>query len=481
MSDGLLQQTEPTLLGEVVIVDDDEELVNTLEEFLKLRHCAVRKAMDADRCLELFKSYPPDMAIIDLGLEDPEKDGIWLLQKLNELAPDVPVVVLSGFARIEAGVRAMRVGASDFIEKPIMPQYLFEVVRRSIMVGRERKSRVRLKQALLMPATHFVGTSILANNIREQLTNHANKNSHIMLTGPAGAGKQHTAKYLHSISSRQSEPFIVVHCVGKSVEILEKELFGDTLGNGNYIPGKIEQANGGTLYLNEFTAIPPELQKKLVRAIVRRRFQRVGGSSVAPLDFRIVSSSSKNLATAIEDGSLRKDLYDRLSVEKIHIPPLDARKVDIPELCQYFVNEFCQSSYLPRRKFSEDAVNYLQTISIPGNIRQLRNLVQFMLIKPVAEEIIQVDEIKDQNNDSSVSSDITDIDLIWGKSLREARSEFERQYLMNQINRFDGNVSIAAEHIGMERSALHRKLKDLGVETKSRYGSRVAGLKESTK
>lgn len=472
------QNSEIPFLGEVVIVDDDEELLNTLEEFLQLRHCSVRKAVDADGCLKHFQSYPPDMAIIDLGLQDPEKDGIWLLEELSKISPDVPVVVLSGFARLEAGVRAMRVGATDFIEKPILPQYLFEVVKRSIILGRERRRNLRLKQSLYSSPSKFVGQSSVSNSLLELIVEYSKKNSRILLTGPIGSGKHHAARYMHDISSRKSEPFIVVNCFGKSPDEIERELFGETLEDGHYVPGKLEQADGGTIYFNEFTYLPLNVQSRLTNALVQRRFQRVGGSSSSPIDFRVISGSSKNLDKLLKDGLLQSDLLGRLGVEKIEVPPLEARRDDIPDLCRYFMDFFCEKDGLNHRKFSEESMICLQSIKWPGNIRQLRNLVERLLLERRGNEIVSIEDIQQSHTGNYKELGGLEIDHLWGKNLRQARGEFERIYLVTQINRFGGSVSNAAEHIGMERTALHRKLKDLGVITKRQHGGRIAGVIE---
>ncbi len=468
-------------LGEVVIVDDDEELLDTLEGFLTLRNCSVRKARDAEGCLRLFRAAAPDMAMIDLGLEDAEKDGIWLLQELQALEPDVPVVVLSGYERLEIGVRAMRIGAFDFIEKPIMPQYLFEVIKRTVAVGRGRRNNRRLSEALRPAPVRIAGSSFAAKVLADTLAQHAGSNCRVMVHGPPGAGKEHAARCIHHMSSRNAQPFVTVNCRAGPDEVIEKQMFGQTLNDGGYVPGRLEQVNGGTLYLEEVCALPQETQKKLLGALVRGSFQRAGGGgAVSGIDFRLISGTAQDIERRVEDGLFRKDLYDRLSVAAVHVPPLDARRDDIPDLCVHFAEEFHQNSSFARREFSEAAADALKSLRWEGNIRQLRNLVESVLLRQNGGQPVEADEISERNADSFIMSG-SQIDELWKMTLREARSEFERQYLISQINRHGGNISIAAKSIGMERSALHRKLKGLEVETKYRSGGRVAGLRDAAK
>ncbi|MCY4197049.1 MAG: sigma-54 dependent transcriptional regulator [Rhodobacteraceae bacterium] len=463
-------------LGEVVIVDDDEDLLATLEGFLTLRNCTVRKATDADGCLELFKKAVPDMAMIDLGLEDPEKDGIWLLQKLQMLQPDVPVVVLSGYARLEIGVRAMRIGAFDFIEKPIMPQYLFEIIKRTIAVGRQRRICRRLRQSMRPEPAQITGSSPPARNLAEAIEQNANKNSRIMLQGAQGSGKRHAARCIHHLSPRSSYPFLVANCRHLPESELEKQLFGETLEKGDYIPGLFEQADGGTIYLDEVCALPMHVQSLLLGTLVRGQFSRSGGGSVSTFDVRVVSGTAMNVEQQIADGNFREDLYNRLNVVSIAVPPLDARRIDIPELCEELIQELSQILGLHPRDISTEALDLLQAMSWPGNIRQLRNLVERLLLTPHDGEPASKNDVSDTEKQSSLGND--SLETFWKMTLREARNEFERKYLITQINRHGGNISTAAHAIGMERSALHRKLKGLEVVTRSGSGGRVAGLRE---
>lgn len=452
-----------TLLGKVIIVDDDLGLLDNLEELLTIRGLEVRKAADADGCLNLLKSGIPDMAMIDIGLEDENKDGIWLLQKLMKLEPALPVVVLSGYDKLEVGVRAMRLGASDFIEKPIMPQYLLEIIRRTIAIGEDRKRSRRLGAALVPPKVHLSGESSAIRNMIGKLQKNAEKNCRIMLLGPAGSGKEHAARYIHQISGRQSQPFLSINCRRETVE---KQIFGEA-SEDNISLGFLEQVHEGTIYLDEICAIPIDTQKKLVGALVRNQFERIGGGLVE-FDCRVISGSSENIQSHLDNGTLIQDLFDRLQVVTVDVPPLDVRKEDIPDLCIDLVDDLHQSSGLYRREFSSEALERLQTMPWPGNIRQLRNLVERLLLQCQNGETVELEEVAAATADSVLGTEAYEKnEILFKMPLREARNEFERQYLTTQIHRHNGNISIAAKYVGMERSALHRKLKGLQIETKN--------------
>lgn len=452
-----------TLQGKIIIVDDDVELLDNLEELLTIRGLEVRKAIDADGCLDLLKSGVPDMAMIDIGLEDEKKDGIWLLQQLMELEPALPVVVLSGYDKLEVGVRAMRLGASDFIEKPIMPQYLLEIIRRTIAMGEDRKRSRRLGAALVPPEVRLSGKSSAIKNMVGKLQKNAEKNCRIMLLGSAGSGKEHTARYIHQISGRQSQPFLSVNCRRETVE---KQIFGE-VSEDNLSLGFLEQAHEGTIYLDEICAIPINTQKKLVGALVRNQFERIGGSLVE-FDCRVISGSSEDIQSHLENGTLIQDLFDRLQVVTVDVPPLDVRREDIPDLCADLVDDLHRSSGLHRRKFSPEALERLQAMPWPGNIRQLRNLIERLLLQCQDRKTVQIEEVTAVTADSMLGAEAYEQnEILFKMPLREARNEFERQYLTTQIHRHNGNISIAAKSVGMERSALHRKLKGLQIETKN--------------
>ncbi len=451
------------LLGKAIIVDDDVELLDNLEELLSIRGLDVQKAVDADGCLQLLKSRVPDMAMIDIGLEDEDKDGIWLLQRLKEMEPDLPVVVLSGYDRLEVGVRAMRLGASDFIEKPIMPQYLLEIIRRTIEVGRDRRLCRRLGSALEPPKVRLSGKSNTIKSLTNKLQKNAEKNCRIMLLGPAGSGKEHVARYVHQISGRQSQPFIPVNCRRKSIE---KQLFGKLI-EGTYKVGLLEQVHEGTLYLDEICALPIDAQKRLVSALVRGEYERQNGG-VVTFNCRVISGTSENIENHLKQGTLTQDLFDRLQVVSIEVPALDSRRDDIPALCEDLVRDLHRKCGLKPREFSQAALQRLQTMSWPGNVRQLRNLVERLLFLPHNKGPIDIEEITLMTAESMLGAEVYEQnEELLKLPLREARNEFERQYLLTQLQRHNGNISIAAKSVGMERSALHRKIKSLQIETRS--------------
>ena len=456
--------------GEVVIIDDDEDLLNSLEDYLTINQYSVRKSTDADGCLALFEDSPPDMAVIDLGLQDAKKDGIWLLEELRKKEPDVPVVVLSGYARLDVGVSAMRVGAFDFIEKPIVPRYFLEIIRRKIK--RRLCAAIRRTNEIKITGRSAAATA-LSNALEEQ----AEQTCRLMLLGPIGAGKEYAARCMHQMSLRRAHPFVVVRCRGTSVELFESQMFGEARPKGQHIPGLFEQAEGGTIYLDEVCALSEEVQQKLVSFLVRGKYELPNGKSFVSGDSRVVSGSCENITKRIADGRLRKDLYERLSIAEVIVPPLDIRKEDIPALCDSFVSHYYTCNGLRRREFTTEAMNILQTTDWPGNIRQLRNLVENLLIKDNSGHPVSADDLRGGNAlpESALSSG--KMEKFWNMNIRDARNEFERQYLVTQINRHGGNVTAACAAIGMERTAVQRKLKGLNVGSEYHAGTRVVVAK----
>ena len=464
-------------VGDVIIVDDDEELLCSFEDSLGMRDIVVRKATDADGCLEHVASRSPDVAVIDIGLENPEKDGIWLLGKLHAAVPDVPVIVLTGHSHLEVGVRAMRLGAFGYVEKPVSNQYLFEVILNAVKLARERRKYRRFFAAKHRKPVSLVGETVAASRMIDHLKQQAEKNCRVMLFGPLGSGKKLCGRFLHERSPRRDQPFVVAECRAGSEQLLEEKLFGKAETDGSHWPGLLEQADGGTIYFDEVCNLPVAIQQKLVLALVRGQFSRVGGGDVPKIDCRVVSGTAKDVNLCVRQGQLRKDLFDRLNVVSIKVPPLDARRDDIPKLCEHFVNEFHRSGTFPHRTFSDESLDLLKSMSWPGNVRQLRNVVERVLLTGESGNKVLVEEIRGQDENPLLTSNDSQTELFWKMTLREARNEFERQYLIAQINRCGGNISTAAKYIGMERSALHRKLKGLDVETKALFGGRSAGPK----
>ncbi len=460
----------------ILLVDDNESLLGSLERFFVRKNiCTVRSSVDADGCLEhINESGPPDVAIVDIGLPSREgKDGIWLIEQLRALHPDLPVVVLSAY-NIDIGVKAMRVGAWGFAQKPIVLEYLWEIIRRATEFGRLARENRQYKAANFNEQTEFVRASVASRKLWDCLEHQANKNCRVMLLGAIGTGKQHCARVLHEKSEqRRDKPFVVANCQSPCEDLLEEQLFGKSSKDGYHILGLLEQAQGGTIYFNEVCSLPAAIQSKLVRALVRNRYERKGGGVVWGLDCRVVSGTSHDISRYVEDKLFSRDLFDRLNVVSITIPPLNMRRDDIPELTQHFADCFLKQHGLPNRAFSSDAINVLKTMNWSSSAVELRGFVERLVLSGDPSKPITADDIRRKTSGSNAGSRQTGAEKYLKMKLREARNEFERQYLISQINLCGGNISDAAKNIGMERSALHRKLKGLEVETKSLVSRRV--------
>ena len=380
---------------------------------------------------------------------------------------DVPVVMISGHGNIETAVAAIKKGAYDFIEKPFKADRLILVANRALETSRLKREVRELKQ-LSPVSSAMIGHSPSMNQLRQTVDRAAKANSRIMIVGPSGGGKELAARMLHSMSSRAEGPFVVINAAAIVPERMEVELFGVEQSNGEHQrkAGALEEAHGGTLFIDEVADMPRETQSKILRVLVDQTFQRVGGVNKVNVDVRIVSSTTRNLEVEIAEGRFREDLYHRLSVVPIRVPPLSDRREDIPELVEHFMDQISGSTGLPKRKIGADAMAVLQSHIWPGNVRQLRNNVERLMILAGGEPDATITaDMLPQDVGSMVPAMPTghNGEHIMGLPLREAREVFERDYLIAQISRFSGNISRTAEFVGMERSALHRKLKALGV------------------
>jgi two-component system nitrogen regulation response regulator NtrX len=389
--------------------------------------------------------------------------------KLNN--PDIPVVIISGHGNIEIAVAAIKQGAYDFIEKPFNIDQLTVVIARAM-----ETSRLRIENAAFkikeIPSFDLIGNSSVFKSFNQQLDKVSSGNSRIMLTGPSGSGKEVAARYIHKNSPRKDFAFVTVNSASMSSERMEELLFGSE-SNGKIQLGLLEQANGGVLYLDEVGDMPIGTQSKILRVLVDQQFMRIGGKTNTSVDFRVISSSSQNLVQEIQNKNFREDLYHRLNVIPISVPSLEDRIEDIPLISNFFIDELSEKQGLPKRKLSQKAVVHLQSRNWPGNIRQLRNVLERSLILGSQSGEISISELETKEiikNDNSVEMDGN----MLGLALREARELFEKDYLVAQINRFGGNISKTSQFVGMERSALHRKLKTLNVVTSTDTGARVA-------
>jgi len=455
------------MASDVLIVDDEADICELVAGLLQDEGYSTRTARDSDSALNEVKSRRPNLVFLDIWLQGSRLDGLQLLDSVKEIHPELPVVMISGHGNIETAVAAIKRGAYDFIEKPFKADRLVLVADRALETSRLKREVKELK-AFTPMQTGMVGKSPALNQLRQAVEKIAPTNSRIIIVGPSGSGKELAARHLHALSGRANGPFVVINAAAITPERMEIELFGVEQSNGSQQRkvGALEEAHGGSLFIDEIADMPRDTQSKILRVLVDQTFQRVGGTNKVAVDVRIVSSTSRNIEADIAAGKFREDLYHRLSVVPIRVPPLAERREDIPELVNYFMEQISQSTGLPQRKIGGDAMAVLQSHDWPGNVRQLRNNVERLMILAGGEpEAAITANMLPQDVGSMVPSmpNGNGGEQLMGLPLREARELFEREYLLAQINRFGGNISRTAEFVGMERSALHRKLKALGI------------------
>ena len=456
------------MASDILIVDDEADIRELVAGILQDEGYEARTARDSDDALAQIKARRPSLLFLDIWLQGSRLDGLQVLDTVKTEHPDLPVVMISGHGNIETAVAAIKQGAYDFIEKPFKADRLVLVADRALETSRLKREVKELKQLTPHPTT-LVGHSSALNQLRQTTEKVAPTNSRILIVGPAGAGKELAARTIHTLSGRAGSPFVVINAAAITPERMEIELFGAEETNGARARkvGALEEAHGGTLFIDEIADMPRETQNKILRVLVDQTFQRVGGSTKVAVDVRIVSSTSRNIESEIAAGKFREDLYHRLSVVPIRVPPLAERREDIPELVDYFMDQISQSTGLPKRRIGTDAMAVLQSHDWPGNVRQLRNNVERVMILAGGEPeaVISASMLP-----PDVGSMVPNLpsgnggEHLMGMPLREAREAFEREYLKAQISRFGNNISRTAEFVGMERSALHRKLKALGMD-----------------
>ncbi len=455
------------MANDILIVDDEADIRDLVAGILDDEGFKTRTARDSDTALAEISGRRPNLIFLDIWLQGSKLDGLQLLEQIKRDHPEVPVVMISGHGNIETAVAAIKRGAYDFIEKPFKADRLILVANRALETSRLKREVRELKQHAPSSGT-LVGKSPCMNQLRQTIDRAAKANSRIMIVGPSGGGKELAARTLHAMSGRADGPFVVINAAAITPERMEVELFGIELSDGETgrKPGALEEAHGGTLFIDEIADMPRETQNRILRVLVDQTFQRAGGTTKVSVDVRIVSSTARNLEAEIAEGKFREDLYHRLSVVPIRVPPLSERREDIPDLVEYFMDQISASTGLPKRRIGEDAMAVLQSHVWPGNVRQLRNNVERVMILAGgdADAAITADMLP-QDVGSMIPAMPTgnNGEHIMGLPLREAREVFERDYLIAQISRFSGNISRTAEFVGMERSALHRKLKALGV------------------
>ncbi|MBN8291737.1 sigma-54-dependent Fis family transcriptional regulator [Rhodobacter sp. NTK016B] len=458
-------------MSDILIVDDERDIRELVAEILREEGYSTRLAANSDEAMSAVANDPPMLMILDLWLRDSKMDGIGILMSVKREYPHIPVVIISGHGNIEIAVEAIKKGAYDFIEKPFNTDQLLVVIGRAMETSRLRRENTKLKKRDTGP-TEMIGQSQSMKFLRSQLGKVTRSNGRVMLTGPSGSGKEVAARYIHLNSNRADAPFVTVSCAAIEPDKMETVLFGQESGARGVIPGLLEQANGGILYLDEVADMPLGTQSKILRVLVEQTFTRVDGADRVKVDLRVISSTTRDLRAEIAAGTFRQELYDRLNVVPISVPALAERRDDIPVLARHFIDLLHQTQGLPKRDLSEEAETQLQSMNWPGNIRQLRNVIERALILGDGQGAI---EARDLASDPAGAEEEGRVVLAGGLAtlpLREARELFEREYLLTQINRFGGNISRTAAFVGMERSALHRKLKSLGVNTAALSGGR---------
>jgi two-component system nitrogen regulation response regulator NtrX len=453
--------------GEILIVDDEADIRDLVAGILQDEGFNARTARNSDEALGSIVTRRPHLVFLDIWLQGSKLDGLQLLDVVKNDHPDLPVVMISGHGNIETAVAAIKHGAYDFIEKPFKADRLVLVAERALETSRLKREVKQLKQLAPLPST-LIGRSTVMAQLRQAIERVAPTNSRVLIVGPSGAGKELAARTLHQLSGRANGPFIVINAAAITPDRMEIELFGVDQSNGadSRMPGALEEAHGGTLFIDDVSDLPRETQNKILRVLVDQTFQRVGGNNKIAVDVRIVSSTTRNLETEIAEGRFREDLYHRLSVVPVRVPPLSERREDIPELVDYFMDQISHTTGLSKRRIGEDAMAVLQSHNWPGNVRQLRNNVERLMILAGGDpEVVLNASMLPQDVGSMVPSmpNGNGGEHLMGLPLRDAREVFEREYLVAQISRFGGNISRTAEFVGMERSALHRKLKALGI------------------
>jgi two-component system nitrogen regulation response regulator NtrX len=451
---------------DILIVDDEADIRELVAGILQDEGFMTRTARESDDALTQIAARRPNLVFLDIWLQGSRLDGLQLLDSIKQEHAELPVVMISGHGNIETAVAAIKQGAYDFIEKPFKADRLVLVAQRALENSRLKREVKALKQ--LAPST-LVGHSPSINLLRQTVEKVSPTNSRILIVGPSGAGKELTARAVHAASSRTDGPFVVINAAAMTPERMEIELFGSEAQNGTQERkiGALEEADGGSLFIDEIADMPRETQNKILRVLVDQTFQRVGGTNKLSVDVRIISSTSRNIEAEIAAGRFREDLYHRLSVVPVRVPPLAERREDIPDLVRYFMEQISLATGLPRRLIGEDAMAVLQSHDWPGNVRQLRNNVERLMILAGGDpEAVITASMLPQDVGSMVPSmpNGNGGEQLMGLPLREAREVFEREYLVAQISRFGGNISRTAEFVGMERSALHRKLKALGID-----------------
>lgn len=449
---------------EILIVDDERDIRDLVSGVLGDEGYECRTAADSTGALAAIDERRPSLVLLDVWLHGSDMDGLELLDAIKAREPDLPVIIFSGHGNIDTAVAAVGRGAMDFIEKPFEAERLLLLVERATETERLRRENSRLRESHWSSA-EFTGNSSAINAVRATLKRVANTGSRVLISGPAGAGKEVAARLLHSWSSRSDKAFVLVNSARITPERFEQELFGEEADGMQVRPGLLELADGGTLYLDEVADMPLSTQARILRVLTDQSFVRVGGTRQIGVDVRVVSSTTRDLSIEMEEKRFREDLFYRLNVVPVSIPSLADRRDDIPALAEHFFTRYSSDQGLAPPEISEEAMAALQAYDWPGNVRQLRNVVERTIIMTPRERltVVEPDMLPGEITGGRLAAAGQGLSTMMGVPLREARESFEREYLTIQIRRFSGNISKTATFIGMERSALHRKLKLLGM------------------
>ncbi len=450
---------------DILIVDDEADIRMLISGILQDEGYTTREAGGGDQALALLKAKAPAAVILDIWLEGSKLDGLQVLSAIKNMRPSVPVIMISGHGTIETAVKAIKQGAYDFIEKPFQADRLLLILERAIEAARLKRENLELKSRAGDPEK-LIGNCVSVSNLRRIVERVGPTGSRVLIAGPAGSGKEVVARQIHMNSPRANGPFVVVNCASLHPDRLQELLYGTAGAKDQRALGLLELADGGTLLLDEVADMPLETQGRIIRVLQDQNIDRANGAGNVELDVRFIATTNRDLKTEIRNGLFREELYYRLSVVPVQVPPLSERREDIPELARYLIERGATTSGLPRRALGEDAIAALQTYQWPGNVRQLRNVIDWLLIMAPGSvnDQIRADMLPpDIGSDAPQMLKLQRSDEIMTLPLRDAREMFEREYLVAQVIRYGGNISRTAEFVGMERSALHRKLKSLGV------------------
>tara|TARA_B100000029_G_scaffold515836_1_gene624947 strand:- start:493 stop:1866 length:1374 start_codon:yes stop_codon:yes gene_type:complete len=454
--------------NKILIVDDDHDICVTLSKILTSKGYETIVANNSKSALTEIKKVPVDLILLDVWLEGSDKDGLELLKIIKNYNPFTPVILISGHANVEMAVKAVKEGAFYFIEKPFKSEKLFLLIERAIEDA-FLKNKYQLYKEEIDENEEFIGNTNLVNNLKKKIKQIANSNTRVLITGETGSGKKLVAKLIHNLSKRSSKPFITINCSLLNLKNFDKTFFGSSDQNINNTLGYIQKANQGTIYLNEVCDLEYLIQGKITNFLQKETFSTDGSREDFNANIRFISSTNKNINDEIQNKTLRKDLLYRLNVTSIEIPPIRNRREDIPLIVDHFIGKN-ETKYLKKIKLSDDVYSRLQTIEWPGNVRQIKNFVEWLYIsysklsqknEVITSKMLPNDILN--NNDEKNETD-NNYNSMMNLPIKDARKNFERQYLINQVKRFGWNISKTANFIGMERSALHRKIKEVGIK-----------------